>query len=60
MHCTVKQWAAVALWNSGYGYRRIGVLLGIDTSTARQRVTSGIRRAGMDYEEVITRNEQSD
>ena len=56
VRCTLKQWAAVALWNSGHGWRRIGVYLNIAPTTAKGRVVGGLKRSGMDYEEVITRN----
>ena len=51
--CTEKQFAALALWNSGYGYRRIGLYLGIHPSSAKDRIESGLRRACIDRESLL-------
>ncbi|MDQ3672699.1 MAG: hypothetical protein M3364_09745 [Actinomycetota bacterium] len=36
--CTEKELAALKLWDAGAGYRRVGLMLDISTSTARDRV----------------------
>lgn len=42
--CTTKELAAFVLWNRGAGYRRIADLLGVSTSTARDRVERARRK----------------
>lgn len=48
--CTEKQILALDLWRRGAGYRRLGQLLDIDESTARQHVKRGYKRIQMALE----------
>lgn len=48
--CTERQVLALDLWRRGAGYRRIGDLLDIDESTARQHVKRGRRRLELELE----------
>lgn len=48
--CTKKQRLALDLWRRGAGYRRIGQLLDIDESTARQHVKRGYKRMQIELE----------
>lgn len=41
---TVKQLEAVKLWDAGAGYRRVGLMLRISTSSARDRVQRAVAR----------------
>lgn len=46
--CTDRELTALKLWHNGAGYRRIGLILGISMSSARDRVhraTDKIHRA---------------
>lgn len=42
--CTDKQIAALDLWRRGAGKNRIGLVLGIDSATAREHVKRGLKR----------------
>ena len=48
--CTPKQVAALDLWRRGAGKKRIGLVLGIDESTAEQHVRRGLARLGKELE----------
>jgi DNA-binding CsgD family transcriptional regulator len=50
--CTPKQLEALDLWRRGVGKRRMGDLLDIDPSTARDRVRAGLRRLGRALEQA--------
>jgi len=49
--CTDKQILALDLWRRGAGYRRIGQLLDIDESTARQHIKRGRKRLELELEQ---------
>lgn len=48
--CTRAQLKVLDLWRRNAGYRRIGQLLDIDESTARQHVKRGTRRLEQELE----------
>jgi 5-methylcytosine-specific restriction endonuclease McrA/DNA-binding CsgD family transcriptional regulator len=52
VHCTEAQLSAIKLWNAGYGYKRIGRMLGIHPSTAQARIRDGLKRVGLDIDTV--------
>jgi len=39
--CTPAQLQALDYWRHGYGYKRIGIILGIPRDTARTRIDAG-------------------
>lgn len=42
--CTERQQLALNLWQRGAGWKRIGLLMDIDPSTAREHVKRGRKR----------------
>lgn len=42
--CTPKELEALKLWDGGAGYRRVGLMLGVDKSTARDRVQRALQK----------------
>lgn len=42
--CTPKELEALRLWDAGAGYRRVGLMLDISPSTARDRVQRALRK----------------
>ena len=48
--CTKKQLAALDLWRRGAGKHRIGLVLGIDSATAREHVKRGLKRVSDELE----------
>jgi DNA-binding CsgD family transcriptional regulator len=49
--CTPRQVQALDLWRRGAGKKRIGLILGIDETTARQHVQRGLARLGRALEQ---------
>jgi DNA-binding CsgD family transcriptional regulator len=48
--CTAAQIAALELWNIGFGYKRISLVLGIDPSSAKARIRAGLAKLGLEIE----------
>jgi DNA-directed RNA polymerase specialized sigma24 family protein len=40
--CTAEQLQALIYWRDGYGYKRIGIVLGISRDAARGRIDRGL------------------
>lgn len=49
--CTQKQQLALDLWRRGASWKRIGVLMDIDRSTAREHVKRGYKRIQLHLEQ---------
>lgn len=44
--CTARQVQCLDLWRRHYGYKRIGLVLGLHPSTAKAHVEAGLRNIG--------------